>query len=75
MRFSTNWPPPWVIFWSRRVKAGAQVVQPFESWAGALGPEEYRTFALPYMAKGGITRARHGCATHRLLPGWWMGAA
>jgi uroporphyrinogen decarboxylase len=34
-----------------QIKAGAQVVQPFESWAGALGPEEYRTFALPYMAK------------------------
>jgi uroporphyrinogen decarboxylase len=34
-----------------QIHAGAQVVQLFESWAGALGPEEFRTFALPYMAK------------------------
>ncbi len=34
-----------------QVGAGAQVVQLFESWAGALGPEEFRTFALPYLAR------------------------
>ena len=34
-----------------QIHAGAQVVQLFESWAGALGPEEFRTFVLPYMAK------------------------
>jgi len=34
-----------------QIHAGAQVVQLFESWAGALGPDEFRTFALPYMAK------------------------
>mgnify|MGYP002780218556 CR=1 FL=1 len=40
-----------------QVEAGAQVVQLFESWAGALGPQEFRTFALPYLAKA-AQRAR-----------------
>jgi uroporphyrinogen decarboxylase len=34
-----------------QVKAGAQIVQVFESWAGALAPADFRTFALPYMAR------------------------
>ncbi len=31
-----------------QVRAGAQVVQIFESSGGALGPDEYEEFALPY---------------------------
>lgn len=31
--------------------AGAQALQIFDSWAGSLGPREYREFALPYMAR------------------------
>ncbi len=34
-----------------QVEAGAQVLQLFESWAGALGPREFRTFCLPYLAR------------------------
>lgn len=34
-----------------QVEAGAEVVQVFDSWAGALSPSDYRTFGMPYLAK------------------------
>jgi uroporphyrinogen decarboxylase len=33
-----------------QVRAGAQVMQLFDSWAGSLGPDEYRTRVAPYSA-------------------------
>src|SRR5215203_2503658 len=32
-----------------QVKAGADTVQVFDSWAGALSPEDFKTFAQPYL--------------------------
>jgi uroporphyrinogen decarboxylase len=32
-----------------QILAGAQCVQLFDSWAGCLGPSDYRTYVYPYM--------------------------
>ncbi len=34
-----------------QVRAGAQVVQLFDSWVGCLSPSDYRSFVLPYSRK------------------------
>lgn len=34
-----------------QVRAGAEAVQLFDSWASALGPRDFREFALPYLAE------------------------
>jgi uroporphyrinogen decarboxylase len=41
-----------------QVAAGAQAVQLFDSWASALGPRDFREFALPYLAES--VRIAHG---------------
>ena len=41
-----------------QLAAGAQALQIFDSWAGALGPEDYARFGAPYIARiiGGLRR-------------------
>ena len=40
-----------------QAEAGAQVLQVFDSWVGALSPVDYREFVMPYSAKA-IRRAQ-----------------
>lgn len=40
-----------VSYLGAQVRAGAQAVQLFDTWAGILAPEDYREFALPYVKK------------------------
>lgn len=32
-----------------QIKSGADMVQVFDSWAGVLGPDQFREFSLPYL--------------------------
>lgn len=40
-----------VAYLSAQIAAGAQAVQVFDSWVGALGEEDYRTYIAPTMEK------------------------
>lgn len=37
-----------IRYLKRQVESGCQAVQVFDSWAGCLSPDDYRTYALPY---------------------------
>ncbi len=60
---------------TNQVRAGASVVQLFDSWAGALRPEHYREYVLTHstkilsaMADLGVPRIHFGINTGELLP-------
>lgn len=38
-----------ITFLVEQVRAGCQVLQVFDSWAGTLTPSDFRTFSLPYL--------------------------
>jgi uroporphyrinogen decarboxylase len=56
-----------------QVEAGVDAVQVFDSWVGALGPEDYREFALPHSKRifdtlsGHVPTIHFGVATGSIL--------
>ena len=58
-----------------QVEAGAQAVQLFDSWVGALAPDDYRDYVLPHSARvlgalagTGVPVIHFGTGTATLLP-------
>jgi uroporphyrinogen decarboxylase len=56
-------------FLRAQVEAGAQAVQLFDSWAAALGPRDFRTFALPYLAQACRIAREAGAPVIAFAPG------
>jgi uroporphyrinogen decarboxylase len=56
-------------FLAAQVRAGAQAVQLFDSWAAALGPRDFREYALPYLAVSVRIAQRAGAPVIAFAPG------
>ena len=58
-----------------QAEAGAQVLQLFDSWAGAVAPAQFHEFVLPYLAKTAIRARESGVPLIVFAPGagWALG--
>jgi uroporphyrinogen decarboxylase len=59
-----------IVYLKAQVKAGADVIQVFDSWSGMLSPADFNTFAQPYLVQ--IAQALQADAPVILFPkGSW----
>ncbi len=59
-----------ILYLKAQAKAGADVLQVFDSWSGALGPSDFKIIAQPYLVQ--IANALKGIAPLILFPkGSW----
>lgn len=58
-----------------QARAGAQALQLFDSWAGHLGPHDFHTFALPYLARAARRAREAGVPVIVFAPGAFRHAA
>ena len=59
-----------IAYLKAQIKAGADIIQVFDSWAGSLSPEDFKQFAQPYLLQ--IAEALNGEAPVILFPkGSW----
>ena len=58
-----------VSYLSEQVAAGSRVIQLFDSWAGALSPEDYREFVLPHMSSIAEKLSERGACVISFLTG------
>lgn len=58
-----------IAYLNLQVQAGAHVVQLFDSWAGLLGPEDFATWALPYLTQ--IVQGVRGAPVILFAKGAW----
>ncbi|HYF40392.1 MAG TPA: uroporphyrinogen decarboxylase [Gemmatimonadales bacterium] len=52
-----------------QVRAGAQAVQIFDSWSGALSPRDFREFGLPYLSEAARLARTAGAPVIVFAPG------
>jgi len=58
-----------IDYLNEQIKAGAQAVQLFDSWAGLLSPQDFNEFALPYIKQ--IMEKVEGAPTIIFAKGAW----
>lgn len=59
-----------IAYAKQQAAAGADLIQIFDSWAGELTPDQYRTFALPYLRQ--IGEALSGIPRTIFAKGAWF---
>jgi len=59
-----------IAYLQNKIQAGADLVQVFDSWAGILSPEQYKTFALPYIQQ--ICKSIEGTPVTVFSKGAWF---